>query len=87
MHAQFIRDVNDASMWIDEKSSHLEAERLKGEVTSFEDKVKKLQKHQAFMAELQAHESRIQEITEKGSLYFSLSVKVTKSFTFSVYKK
>ncbi|XP_066955513.1 spectrin beta chain, non-erythrocytic 5 isoform X7 [Macrobrachium rosenbergii] len=68
LHAQFIRDVNDASMWIDEKANHLEAERLKGEVTSFEDKVKKLQKHQAFMAELQAHESRIKEITEKGAI-------------------
>ncbi|KAK7068041.1 Spectrin beta chain, non-erythrocytic 5, partial [Halocaridina rubra] len=55
-------------MWIDEKANHLEAERLKGEVTSFEDKVKKLQKHQAFMAELQAHESRIKEITDKGAM-------------------
>lgn len=53
-------------MWIDEKANHLEAERLKGEVTSFEDKVRKLQKHQAFMAELQAHECSIKEITEKG---------------------
>lgn len=66
LHAQFIRDVGDANMWIDEKVSNLEATRTK-DVTSFEDKVKKLQKHQAFMAELQAHESRIKEITEKGA--------------------
>ncbi|XP_071547281.1 spectrin beta chain, non-erythrocytic 5 isoform X4 [Panulirus ornatus] len=68
LHAQFIRDVSDANMWIDEKANHLEAERLKGEVTSFEDKVRKLQKHQAFMAELQAHECSIKEITEKGEM-------------------
>ncbi|XP_069954037.1 spectrin beta chain, non-erythrocytic 5 isoform X2 [Cherax quadricarinatus] len=68
LYAQFIRDVGDANMWIDEKANHLDAERLKGEVTSFEDKVRKLQKHQAFMAELQAHECSIKEITEKGSL-------------------
>lgn len=55
-------------MWIDEKVNHLEAARTK-DVTSFEDKVKKLQKHQAFMAELQAHESRIKEITENGRFY------------------
>ncbi|XP_076029013.1 spectrin beta chain, non-erythrocytic 5 kst isoform X3 [Oratosquilla oratoria] len=66
LYAQFIRDIGDANMWIDEKSSRLEAEKSKGEVTSFEDKVKKLQKHQAFMAELHAHESRIKEITNKG---------------------
>lgn len=53
-------------MWIDEKASHLDADKLKGEVTSFDDKVRKLQKHQAFMAELQAHECSIKEITEKG---------------------
>ncbi|XP_042865885.1 spectrin beta chain, non-erythrocytic 5-like isoform X7 [Penaeus japonicus] len=67
LHAQFIRDVGDANMWIDEKVNHLEAARTK-DVTSFEDKVKKLQKHQAFMAELQAHESRIKEITENGAM-------------------
>lgn len=61
-----MRDVQDANMWIHEKASHLDADKLKGEVTSFDDKVRKLQKHQAFMAELQAHECSIQEITEKG---------------------
>lgn len=53
-------------MWIDEKASHLDADKLKGEVTSFDDKVRKLQKHQAFMAELQAHECSIKEVTDKG---------------------
>ncbi|XP_050686605.1 spectrin alpha chain-like [Eriocheir sinensis] len=68
LYAQFIRDVRDANMWIDEKASHLDADKLKGEVTSFDDKVRKLQKHQAFMAELQAHECSIKEITDKGAM-------------------
>lgn len=34
----------------------------KGEVTSLEDKIKKLQKHQAFTAELVANKPRLQEI-------------------------
>lgn len=66
LYAQFIRDVRDANMWIDEKANHLDADRLKGDVTSFDDKVRKLQKHQAFLAELQAHECSIKEITDKG---------------------
>lgn len=35
---------------------------IKGEVTSLEDKIKKLQKHQAFTAELVANKARLQEI-------------------------
>lgn len=56
----------DANTWVSEKTSHLDAERLKGEVNSFQEKVKKLQKHQAFMAELHAHEGMMREITQKG---------------------
>ncbi|XP_045137790.1 spectrin beta chain, non-erythrocytic 1-like isoform X9 [Portunus trituberculatus] len=68
LYAQFIRDVRDANMWIDEKANHLDADKLKGDVTSFDDKVRKLQKHQAFLAELQAHECSIKEITDKGAM-------------------
>lgn len=35
-----------------------------GEVTSLEDKMKKLQKHQAFTAELAANRARLQEVEE-----------------------
>jgi spectrin beta len=38
----------------------------KGEVSSMEDKMKKLQKHQAFQAELTAHDGHIQNIKDKG---------------------
>lgn len=35
---------------------------IPGEVTNLEDKIKKLQKHQAFTAELAANKARLQEI-------------------------
>lgn len=55
-----------AESWIGEKQKKLESEMSKGEVSSMEDKMKKLQKHQAFQAELAAHEGRIQYIKDKG---------------------
>jgi spectrin beta len=55
-----------AESWIGEKQKKLEAEMSKGEVNNMEDKMKKLQKHQAFQAELTAHDGRIQHITDKG---------------------
>lgn len=63
-----MRDIADATVWLDEKTSFLEAEKQKGEVTSFEDKVKKVQKLQAFVAEIQAHEPMIVKILEEGKL-------------------
>ncbi|XP_066591797.1 spectrin beta chain, non-erythrocytic 5 isoform X2 [Prorops nasuta] len=66
LHAQFVRDVAEAESWIGEKQKKLEAEASKGEVSSLEDKIKKLQKHQAFQAELAANQSKIEEIRAKG---------------------
>jgi spectrin beta len=55
-----------AESWIGEKQKKLEAVMSKGEVSSMEDKIKKLQKHQAFQAELTAHAGRIKDIKDKG---------------------
>lgn len=68
LHAQFVRDVAEAESWIGERQKKLEAEASKGQVSSLEDKIKKLQKHQAFQAELAANQSRIEEI--KGIVLF-----------------
>ena len=64
--------------------THLEAEKSKGEVTSFEDKVRKLQKHQAFNAELQAHEPRIKKITEQGKKVLFFFIDKGKLFSKSL---
>lgn len=66
LHAQFVRDVAEAESWIGEKQKKLEVEASKGEVSSLEDKIKKLQKHQAFQAELAANKGRITAIKENG---------------------
>lgn len=67
LHAQFNRDVAEAESWIGEKKKKIEMEG-KAEVNSLEDKIKKLQKHQAFQAELAANKGRITSIQEKGQM-------------------
>ncbi|KAK6641322.1 hypothetical protein RUM44_013031 [Polyplax serrata] len=63
LHAQFVRDVAEAESWIGEKQKRLHADVSHGEETaSLEDKIKKLQKHQAFQAELSANQPRITNI-------------------------
>ncbi|XP_046975216.1 spectrin beta chain, non-erythrocytic 5 isoform X2 [Vanessa cardui] len=58
--AQFARDAAEARGWVADKLAQLPAHH--GEVTNLEDKIKKLQKHQAFTAELVANKARLQEI-------------------------
>ena len=62
----FVVALLQAESWIGEKQKKLEAEMSKGEVSSMDDKMKKLQKHQAFQAELTAHDGRIQNIKNQG---------------------
>lgn len=59
--------MTQAKSWIGEKQKKLEVEMNKGEVSSLEDKIKKLQKHQAFQAELSANQPRITIIKENGN--------------------
>ncbi|KAL0275436.1 UNVERIFIED_CONTAM: hypothetical protein PYX00_003283 [Menopon gallinae] len=63
LYAQFVRDVAEAESWIGEKQKRLHADANQGEESaSLEDKIKKLQKHQAFQAELSANQPRITHI-------------------------
>lgn len=68
LHAQFLRDVGEAESWISEKRKKLDLEISKGDVNNLEDKIKKLQKHQAFQAELSANQGRINSIKHNGKL-------------------
>ncbi|KAL0808290.1 hypothetical protein ABMA28_012785 [Loxostege sticticalis] len=61
--AQFARDAADTRAWVNDKLAKLNADQQQGEVTSLEDKIKKLQKHQAFTAELAANKARLQEVS------------------------
>ncbi|KAF5273495.1 hypothetical protein FQA39_LY07512 [Lamprigera yunnana] len=71
LYVQFVRDVGDAQCWIIEKQKKLESEVKTNEVNSLEDKIKELQKHQAFQAEIAANESQIIEVMDKGNKLIS----------------
>lgn len=69
LYAQFVRDVAETESWIYDKQKKIEANiNSFTEVTSIEEKVKKLQKHQAFQAEITANEGRIKEIKSMGEI-------------------
>lgn len=69
LYAQFVRDCVEAESWISEKQKKLEADvNNYTDVVVLEDKIKKLQKHQAFQAEVAANEGRIKEIKETSDV-------------------
>jgi spectrin beta len=75
LDAQFNRDVDEAQLWIAEKLKSLESPDLRAEnVTSLEDKVKKLKKHQAVLAEIRSHEPRMKQIMDNGTRLLANSV-------------
>ncbi|XP_070377881.1 spectrin beta chain, non-erythrocytic 1-like isoform X1 [Dermacentor albipictus] len=72
--AQFRRDAAEAEAWVASRRKQLEAQEtsLSADTpVSLEEKVKQLQKHQAFQAELAAHEGNIAAIKQKGELLLS----------------
>ena len=71
LYAKFVRDVSEADVWIEERQKQLDIEASLGEVVSLEDKAKRLQKHQAFQAEVSAHQGRLNEIKQAGETLIS----------------
>ncbi|KAH7971901.1 hypothetical protein HPB52_003666 [Rhipicephalus sanguineus] len=66
--AQFRRDAAEAEAWVASRHKQLEAQET---ALSADTPVKQLQKHQAFQAELAAHEGNIAAIKQKGELLLS----------------
>ncbi|KAL5291928.1 SPTBN5 family protein [Megaselia abdita] len=66
LYAQFNRDCAEAMAWISEKKKNLEVDTIDHENSNLDEKIKKLQKHQAFQAEVAANQGRIKEIQENG---------------------
>ncbi|KIH51678.1 spectrin repeat-containing domain protein, partial [Ancylostoma duodenale] len=65
--ATFDRDVADTEAWIDEKLKGIRLEKERqGQCTSIEDKMKRLQKHQALEAELAANRKRVDQVLQRG---------------------
>lgn len=69
--AQFRRDVLEAEAWIEERHKRLEADKFDSRGKNLKEKVKQLQKHQAFQAELTAHSANITTIKQKGETLMS----------------
>ncbi|PVD25646.1 hypothetical protein C0Q70_13305 [Pomacea canaliculata] len=67
LYATFNRDVAEAEGWINDKLKVANEDDFKN-VTDLHDKMKKLQKHQAFQAEIVANTNRINRLKELGEL-------------------
>lgn len=78
LYTQFVRDVAEAETWIHEKQKKLDANINSFAVTNIEEKIKKLQKHQAFQAEISANEGRIKEIKSVAETLVSKKHESTK---------
>lgn len=69
LYAQFVRDCAEAELWIAEKHKKLEANGgANTDIDILEDKIKKLQKHQALQAEVAANQERIIDVKRTGEL-------------------
>nr|XP_022333961.1 spectrin alpha chain, non-erythrocytic 1-like isoform X4 [Crassostrea virginica] len=67
LYAQFNRDVAEAEGLIDDKLKVAYEDDFQ-DVTDVQDKIKKLQKHQAFEAEILANTDQINKIKEQGDV-------------------
>ncbi|KAL1509008.1 hypothetical protein ABEB36_003816 [Hypothenemus hampei] len=66
LYAEFIRDVAEALNWIGEKQKKMEFEGKTSDNINLEEKIKILQKHQAFHMEVTANIGRIEEVQNNG---------------------
>lgn len=69
LYAQFVRECAEAENWISEKHKKLGVDGdVNADTDLLEDKIKKLQKHQALQAEVAANQERVIEIKKTGEL-------------------
>ncbi|CAG9768666.1 unnamed protein product [Ceutorhynchus assimilis] len=66
LYAEFIRDVSEAMNWIAEKQKKMDVEGKMSDNMNIAEKIKILQKHQAFHAEVSANIGRIEEVQGNG---------------------
>lgn len=70
--AAFDSDVADMESWIDDKLKGIRADYEKqGQLLSIEDKMKRLQRHQALEAELNANKKRVDQVLQRGRELFA----------------
>lgn len=87
LYAQFARDCSEAENWINEKRKKLEADSGSASDSDvLENKIKKLQKHQALQAEVAANQERIIEIKKTGDILIKRDHENTKEIKEAVSK-
>ncbi|CAH1792768.1 unnamed protein product [Owenia fusiformis] len=67
LYAQFNRDCTEAESWIGDKLKTVHDDNI-AQVTDLYEKMKKLQKHQTFEAEVVANTNTIKNIKERGEM-------------------
>ncbi|XP_030854700.1 spectrin beta chain, non-erythrocytic 5 [Strongylocentrotus purpuratus] len=65
LYAQFSRDIAEAQAWIGEKWKTFGDDDLES-LSNLKEKMKRLQKHQAFEAEIKANEKLISDVKQEG---------------------
>ncbi|KAE8587142.1 hypothetical protein XENTR_v10021875, partial [Xenopus tropicalis] len=69
--ALFYQNLTEAQYWINERMQKLDDNTHQQGPMDLQSKLKVLQKHQVFEAEILAHEKNIQDVTEKGNSLLS----------------
>lgn len=86
LYAEFERDCSEALSWIQEKQKKLNAEVKTGEGVNLEEKIKKLQKHQAFQAEVFANLGKIKEVKHNGETLISKNHKAAQDIADQLFE-
>ncbi|KAL7032822.1 hypothetical protein ACKWTF_007407 [Chironomus riparius] len=87
LYTQFVRDVAETENWIHDKQKNIESNvNSFADVSNIEEKVKKLQKYQAFRAEISANQGRIDEIIKMGDILINNSPELTKEVKEAIKK-
>ena len=75
LYAQFSRDCHEAESWIEDKTKVATEEQFSS-ATDLTDKMRKLQKHQAFEAEIMANAPQIKAIKEVRTCCLELKLTI-----------
>ncbi|XP_033104188.1 spectrin beta chain-like [Anneissia japonica] len=74
LQKEFERDTKDAKEWLGQKLKILKDDSIKN-VKILEEKVKRLQKHQALEAEITANQSLVSQVSETGTKLMKCNMK------------
>ncbi|CAD5123350.1 DgyrCDS11708 [Dimorphilus gyrociliatus] len=67
LHAKFLRDAAEIESWLDYRLETVTKSESFANISDLREKMKKLQRHQAFEAEILANEPRVQSLAENGN--------------------